>query len=103
MVFCDEPTSGLDSFTANKIVKILNKIASRGRIVISSIHQPNSSTFNTFPKLILIAEGRIIYQGSAQKSAEYFTNMGFILPSQSNPADYFLKEFYVPPRMDSIT
>ena len=45
VLLLDEPTSGLDSFNALKIVKILNKQAKMGRIVISTIHQPNSDTF----------------------------------------------------------
>jgi ATP-binding cassette subfamily G (WHITE) protein 2 len=27
VLFCDEPTSGLDSFTAKRIVRLLNRLA----------------------------------------------------------------------------
>ena len=45
VILLDEPTSGLDSFNALKIVKILNKQAQLGKVVIATIHQPNSDTF----------------------------------------------------------
>ena len=65
VIFCDEPTSGLDAFTASLIVKILKREAAKGKIVISTIHQPSSSTYALFDKLILLQEGNIIYQGDA--------------------------------------
>ena len=41
-------------------------------------------------------DGYTIYHGKASESVEYFKNLGFAIPQYSNPADYFLKEFYVP-------
>ncbi|CAG2167181.1 unnamed protein product [Oppiella nova] len=38
----DEPTSGLDSFMAQSIVQELKSMASEGRTVICTIHQPSS-------------------------------------------------------------
>ena len=39
IILLDEPTSGLDSFTAVKIVKLLQKIArQQGKTIISTIH-----------------------------------------------------------------
>jgi ABC-type multidrug transport system ATPase subunit len=61
VIFCDEPTSGLDAFTSETIVKILKAQACRGKIVLSTIHQPSSSTFALFDQFILMQEGRIIY------------------------------------------
>ena len=96
IIFLDEPTSGLDSFTAHKIVSLLIEFASYGKTVISTIHQPSSDTFQLFPKLLLMMDGHTIYHGKAMESVEYFKNQGFAIPQYSNPADYFLKEFYVP-------
>ena len=96
ILFLDEPTSGLDSFTANKIVKLLVGQARMGKTVIATIHQPGSSTFALFDRLILLMDGYQIYQGLAKDSMEYFETLGFRAPKYANPADYFLKEFYVP-------
>ena len=42
LIFLDEPTTGLDSTTALHVVQFLNKLASKGRTVITTIHQPSS-------------------------------------------------------------
>ena len=102
IIFLDEPTSGLDSFTAKRIVKMLVRLANQGKAVISTIHQPSSDTFKEFDKLLLVAEGNIIYQGKARDAFDYFKGIGFVIPRISNPADYFLKEFYVPYKPNPI-
>ena len=93
VLLLDEPTSGLDSFNALKIVKILNKQAKMGKIVISTIHQPNSATFKRFDKLLLLMEGYCIYQGKASDAADYFSKIGYSWPQNYNPPDYFLRVF----------
>lgn len=37
-----------------------------------TIHQPNSDIFELFDRLILMAEGKIVFQGSAKESTLYF-------------------------------
>lgn len=76
ILFLDEPTSGLDSFNAEKIAKLLVKQARAGKTIISTIHQPNSSTFKQFDRLLLMMEGHTIYQGGALESVEYFSELG---------------------------
>ena len=102
IIFLDEPTSGLDSFTAKRIVKMLVGLAEKGKAVISTIHQPSSDTFKEFDRLLLLAEGNIIYQGKASEAFNYFKSIDFVIPRFSNPADYFLKEFYVPYKPNAI-
>jgi len=96
ILFLDEPTSGLDSFTANKIVKLLVKFAEEGKTVIATIHQPSSGTFKLFPSLLLMMDGNTIYHGSSMESVDYFKQAGYMVPEYSNPADYYLKAFYIP-------
>jgi ABC-type multidrug transport system ATPase subunit len=96
IIFLDEPTSGLDSFTANKIVKLLVDQAKLGKTVVATIHQPSSSTYGLFDRLLLLMDGHTIYQGPAQDASDYFTSIGYQCPQFTNPADYFLKEFYIP-------
>ena len=38
LILFDEPTSGLDSFRALEIVKILRKLARKGKTIIATIH-----------------------------------------------------------------
>ena len=55
-----------------------------------------------FDKLLLMADGYIIYQGSAAQAPHFFRENGHYIPKYANPADYFLKKFYVPFNPDSI-
>ena len=65
----DEPTSGLDSLNAFIIVRYLHKLAHyEHKTIIMTIHQPNSDIFALFDKLILIADGHILYQGQAKSA-----------------------------------
>jgi ABC-type lipoprotein export system ATPase subunit len=41
ILFLDEPTSGLDSTSAYMVVKVLQRIAQSGSIVIMTVHQPS--------------------------------------------------------------
>jgi ABC-type sugar transport system ATPase subunit len=66
MIECisDEPTTGLDSFMAKSIVQVLKTMASEGRTVICTIHQPSSPVFELFDSLLLMADGRVAFMGS---------------------------------------
>lgn len=91
VLFLDEPTSGLDSFQALAVMESMKTLASSGRLVMTVIHQPRSSIFNMFDKLLLLSEGRTMYFGSAVgNSVEHFTSLGYKCPSTFNPADFFL-------------
>lgn len=44
-----------------------------------------------FDKLVLMVEGRIIYQGPASNAVEYFTSkFGLRFPTYANPADFLI-------------
>ena len=60
----DEPTSGLDSHTALKIARLMKQEARRGMTVLATIHQPSAEIFYTFDRVIVLAEGHTIYNGT---------------------------------------
>ena len=92
VVLLDEPTSGLDSFRAVKIVELLQKLAhDKGKTIISTIHQPSSAAFYYFDRLILMADGYIVYQGDVRKSPAYFEKLNYTFSKFSNPADVFMR------------
>lgn len=88
----DEPTTGLDSFTATSVIETLRELANSGRTVISTIHQPNSDIYEIFDRLMLLAQGKIIYFNEAKLAVDYFGSLGdkFRCPELSNPADHFM-------------
>jgi hypothetical protein len=106
ILFLDEPTSGLDSVASYEVMSYLKKIAkkndvSRSRIwvvrlhvqliIIASIHQPSTSTFNQFDKVYLLAKGNMCYGGPRKDIASYFSTLGFELPPATNPAEWILE------------
>ena len=90
ILFLDEPTSGLDSFQALSVMESMKTLAANGRLVISVIHQPRSSIFDMFDKLLLLSVGREAYFGDAVSARQWFADCGFPCPKLFNPSDYFL-------------
>lgn len=72
ILFCDEPTSGLDSFMAMSIVESMKNLASQGKTIVCTIHQPSSELFELFDRLFLMAEGRVAYVGDLTRAPEFF-------------------------------
>jgi len=56
-----EPTSGLDSTSAVTLIGVLRELASKGKTIMTSIHQPSSQIFQSFDQLILLADGKTIF------------------------------------------
>ncbi|CAG7868009.1 unnamed protein product [Brassica rapa] len=91
LLFLDEPTSGLDSASAFFVIQILRNIASNGKTVISSIHQPSGEVFALFDDLLLLSGGETVYFGEAKFATKFFGEAGFPCPSRRNPSDHFLR------------
>lgn len=89
-LFLDEPTSGLDATAASHIMKILSALSRLGITVVTIIHQPREEIFHAIDDLILLANGRMIYQGKERDVQGYFERTGFNIPERSNPADVLM-------------
>lgn len=76
ILFLDEPTSGLDSTIALQLVQTLKDLASGGRTVITSIHQPSSRVYACMDDVILLANGHCIYYGNSGYALAYFEKLG---------------------------
>uniref|UniRef100_A0A8C2WMG1 Broad substrate specificity ATP-binding cassette transporter ABCG2 n=1 Tax=Cyclopterus lumpus TaxID=8103 RepID=A0A8C2WMG1_CYCLU len=76
VLFLDEPTTGLDASTANSVLLLLKRMASHGRTIIMSIHQPRYSIYRLFDTLTLLVAGKMIYHGPAPDALNYFANIG---------------------------
>lgn len=96
VIFLDEPTSGLDSRAALIVVKSLKKIASTGRTVCATIHQPSSAVFEMFDDLLLMKKGgRVVYCGELGKNSTEMCNYleshgGEAINRGENPATWML-------------
>lgn len=91
VLFLDEPTSGLDSSASYEIIAHLRSVARRyNLLVVASIHQPSTSTFRLFDKLLLLSQGKTCYFGPLPDVISYFESAGFPVPQQTNPAEHLL-------------
>ncbi len=90
VLFLDEPTSGLDSFSAVQLCQVLKKVAAAGASVLFTIHQPASEIFNSFDGVILMNQGRVMYQGSISNVSAFFGQRGYPIPVNHNPADWII-------------
>lgn len=72
IMFLDEPTSGLDSAAAFFVIQSIKNLATDGRTIISSIHQPSSEVFALFDDLYLLSGGETVYFGEAKTGIQVF-------------------------------
>ncbi|KIW24222.1 uncharacterized protein PV07_09950 [Cladophialophora immunda] len=91
VVFLDEPTSGLDSAASFECMKYIKLVAKQHNlIVIASIHQPSTTTFQLFDQLMLLSEGRTCYFGPVSNIQSYFERIDRPVPLHINPAEFLL-------------
>ena len=117
ILFLDEPTSGLDSYNSLLVMQMMNRLAEkRQMVVIASIHQPRSTIFELFDKLLILQRGKTAYFGDAKDASQYFSryssfgiflfslhtfsSIGFELPLGYNPADFFIDVVLSEDKMD---
>jgi len=91
LLFLDEPTSGLDSTSSLSVCSSLKKMCQLGMTSIMVIHQPRYSLFTLFDDVLLLGKGgKTVYLGPSSGAKPYFESLGFEMPSNENPADWFM-------------
>lgn len=91
VILLDEPTSGLDAVLAYEVVFVLRRLAAAGRTIICSLHQPRSLIFKLLDKVVLMANGRILYHGDPSLARGYFeTHVGRVIGEDENMAEAML-------------
>ncbi|TYH43288.1 hypothetical protein ES332_D11G117600v1 [Gossypium tomentosum] len=91
-LFMDEISTGLDSSTTFQIVTCLQQLTHiTEATILVSLLQPPPETFDLFDDIILMAEGKIVYQGPRNYVQEFFEHCGFRCPERKGVAD-FLQE-----------
>ncbi|KAI9021262.1 ABC-2 type transporter-domain-containing protein [Hyaloraphidium curvatum] len=81
----DQPTKGLDSTYALVVCKglrLLNSILNKTSVCY--LNQVSQQIYELFDSVIVLAEGRVIFQGPGDQAKDYFIGLGFEpLPRQS--------------------
>ncbi|GAD91436.1 ABC drug exporter AtrF [Paecilomyces variotii No. 5] len=89
VVCWDNSTRGLDASTAldyAKSLRIMTDVSKRTTLV--TLYQAGEGIYELMDKVLVIDEGRMLYQGPANEAKEYFVNLGFYCPPQSTTADF---------------
>mmetsp|Transcript_59354 Transcript_59354/g.126201 ORF Transcript_59354/g.126201 Transcript_59354/m.126201 type:complete len:760 (+) Transcript_59354:109-2388(+) len=101
IILLDEPTSGLDSTSAVALMRILDQLArEEGKTIVTSIHQPSSAVFFGFDKLMLLADGNVVYFGTPRDSLEHVKRLGLECPAGYNAADHHMDLLVVDSAID---
>ncbi|XP_026447132.1 ABC transporter G family member 20-like isoform X2 [Papaver somniferum] len=90
LLFMDEPTSGLDSSCAFMVVKVLQRIARSGRIVIMSVHQPSSRVVGLLDHLMFLSQGEAVYYGSPTNLSIFLLDFGHPIPENEDRTEFML-------------
>ncbi|KAK8501702.1 hypothetical protein V6N13_009687 [Hibiscus sabdariffa] len=90
ILFLDEPTSGLDSTSAFMVIKVLQRIAQSGSVVIMSVHQPSFRILGLLDRLIFLSRGQTVYSGSPMNLPLYFSEFGYPIPENENKTEFAL-------------
>jgi ABC-type multidrug transport system ATPase subunit len=89
VVCWDNSTRGLDASTAldyAKSLRIMTDVSKRTTLV--TLYQAGESIYELMDKVLVIDEGKMLYQGPANEARQYFVNLGFYCPPQSTTADF---------------
>ncbi|KAM1394951.1 hypothetical protein PS2_030512 [Malus domestica] len=87
---CKNSAVGDQFMRAQRIVSALWDLASGGRTIVMTIHQPSSRVFYMFHKVMLLSEGNCLYFGKAGEVMDYFSGIGYVPVIAMNPADFLL-------------
>lgn len=92
VLFLDEPTTGLDATSAHQLVKTLKALASKGRTIITTIHQPRSEIWDLFDNLVILSRGGPVFSGPRNHCEPWFSTLGYDLPPFVNPAEFYIDQ-----------
>ncbi|KAM0697166.1 hypothetical protein Q7P36_003237 [Cladosporium allicinum] len=91
ILYLDEPTSGLDSTASYEVISFLREFARRNKVLmIASIHQPSTKTFELFDQVYVLSQGKTCYYGSTAELPPFFDSLGLPVPPMTNPAEHIL-------------
>ncbi|KAJ2809489.1 hypothetical protein H4R20_000109 [Coemansia guatemalensis] len=90
LLMLDEPTSGLDSSSAEMVVSLTKDMSREHNLcTLMTIHQPSAEMVAQFDRLILLAQGKLVYMGPTAQAVQYFELLGHP-PTHPNPANFFI-------------
>lgn len=89
VVCWDNSTRGLDSSTAldyARSLRIMTDMSNRTTLV--TLYQAGEQIYEIMDKVMVIDQGRCVYQGPASEAKQYFIDLGFQCPERQTTADF---------------
>lgn len=89
VVCWDNSTRGLDASTAldyASSLRIMTDMSNRTTLV--TLYQAGEQIYEVMDKVLVIDQGRCIYQGPASEAKQYFIDLGFQCPERQTTADF---------------
>lgn len=103
IILIDEGLSGLDSSSAIALMKVLRKLCNeKQKTILISIHQASQYIFYQCDKLLIIANGSVIYAGLTKQFMNYLNSIGYsptiyYSATQTTSNGYSLNEDHINP------
>lgn len=94
IILLDEPITSLDSAIASIVMDVIDTIKNHDKILICSIHQPNSNIFFSFDSIYVLNKGELVYHDSPTHVVDYCLSLGEKCPMYTNPADFLIEMVY---------
>lgn len=89
IVCWDNSTRGLDASTAldyANSLRIMTDVSDR--TTITTLYQAGEGIYDLMDKVLVIDEGRMLFQGPAKEARQYFVDLGFHAPPRQTTADF---------------
>ncbi|KAI4252495.1 MAG: hypothetical protein L6R42_007937, partial [Xanthoria sp. 1 TBL-2021] len=89
VVCWDNSTRGLDASTAldyANSLRIMTDVSDRTTLV--TLYQAGEGIYELMDKVLVVDEGRMVYQGRASEAKQYFIDLGFHCPHRQTTADF---------------
>jgi ATP-binding cassette subfamily G (WHITE) protein 2 (SNQ2) len=89
IVCWDNSTRGLDASTAldyAKSLRIMTDVSDR--TTLTTLYQAGEGIYELMDKVLVIDEGRMLYQGPAKEARRYFEDLGFYAPPRQTTPDF---------------
>ncbi len=89
VVCWDNSTRGLDASTAldyANSLRIMTDVSDRTTLV--TLYQAGEQIYELMDKVLVIDEGRMVFQGPANEAKQYFVDLGLYCPERETTADF---------------
>ncbi|PON69613.1 ABC transporter, G [Parasponia andersonii] len=89
VMFYDQPLSGSDLAATYDLVDTLRAISRiQQSSAVMSLTQLSQQVFDLFDRVILLCDGKVLFQGPRQDAIPYFANLGYIKPSHVESSEF---------------